>query len=42
MALSLGLKSVQQVTENAMQFGPLTEAQVKEIQMIVAKYELKG
>ena len=37
-----GFKSVKQVMENAgaMQFGPLTEAQVKEIQEIVAKYEL--
>ena len=39
-----GFKSVKQVTENAgaMQFGPLTEAQVKEVQTIVAKYELNG
>ena len=39
-----GFKSVKQVTENAgaMEFGPLTEAQVKEIQGIVGKYELKG
>jgi len=39
-----GFKSVQQVTENsgAMQFGPLTESQVKEVQTIVAKSELKG
>jgi aryl-alcohol dehydrogenase-like predicted oxidoreductase len=39
-----GFKSVKQVTENAaaMQFGPLTESQVKEIQEIVAKYEVKG
>jgi aryl-alcohol dehydrogenase-like predicted oxidoreductase len=39
-----GFKSVKQVTDNAgaMQFGPLTEAQVKEVQTIVAKYELKG
>jgi aryl-alcohol dehydrogenase-like predicted oxidoreductase len=39
-----GFKSVKQVTENAgaMQFGPLTESQVKEIQEIVAKYDLKG
>jgi aryl-alcohol dehydrogenase-like predicted oxidoreductase len=39
-----GFKSVKQVTENAgaIQFGPLAEAQVKEIQTIVAKYELKG
>jgi aryl-alcohol dehydrogenase-like predicted oxidoreductase len=37
-----GFKSVKQVMENAgaMQFGPLTEAQVKEIQEMVAKYEL--
>jgi aryl-alcohol dehydrogenase-like predicted oxidoreductase len=37
-----GFKSVQQVTENAgaMQFDPLTEAQVKEIQEVVAKHEL--
>ena len=26
----------------AMKFGPLTEAQVKEIQTIVGNYELKG
>ncbi len=39
-----GFKSVQQVKDNAgaMEFGPLTEAQVNEIQGIVAKYELKG
>jgi aryl-alcohol dehydrogenase-like predicted oxidoreductase len=39
-----GFKSVQQVKDNAgaMEFGPLTEAQVKEIQTIVGKYELKG
>jgi aryl-alcohol dehydrogenase-like predicted oxidoreductase len=39
-----GFKSVQQVTENAgaMQYGPLTEAQVEEVQGIVTKYELKG
>ena len=39
-----GFKSVKQVTDNAgaLQFGPLTESQVKEIQTIVAKYELKG
>jgi len=39
-----GFKSVKQVTENAgaMQFGPLTESQVKEIQSIVAKYDLKS
>ena len=37
-----GFKSVKQVKENAgaMQFGPLTDSQVKEIQTIVAKYEL--
>jgi aryl-alcohol dehydrogenase-like predicted oxidoreductase len=39
-----GFKSVKQVQDNAgaMQFGPLTESQVKEIQTIVGKYELKG
>jgi aryl-alcohol dehydrogenase-like predicted oxidoreductase len=39
-----GFKSVKQVKENAgaMQFGPLTEAQVKDVQTIVAKYELQG
>ena len=39
-----GFKSVKQVQENAgaLEFGPLTEAQVKEIQTIVGKYELKG
>jgi aryl-alcohol dehydrogenase-like predicted oxidoreductase len=39
-----GFKSVEQVRDNAgaMEFGPLTEAQVKEIQTIVGKYELKG
>lgn len=39
-----GFKSVKQVTENAgaMQFGPLMEAQVKEIQAVVGKYELKS
>ncbi len=38
-----GFKSVQQVTENAraMEFGPLTDAQVKEVQTIVGQYELK-
>ena len=38
-----GFKSVKQVQENAgaMQFGRLTESQVKEIQAIVGKYELK-
>jgi aryl-alcohol dehydrogenase-like predicted oxidoreductase len=37
-----GFKSVEQVTENAgaMESGPLTEAQVKEIQEVVANYEL--
>lgn len=39
-----GFKSMQQVQENAgaMQFGPLTEAQVKEIQTVTRQYELKG
>lgn len=39
-----GFKSVQQVKDNAgaLEFGPLTEAQVKDIQTIVGKYELKG
>ena len=39
-----GFKSVAQVTENAgaMQFGPLTESQVKKVQTIVTNYELKG
>jgi len=39
-----GFKSVKQVQDNAgaMEFGPLTEAQVKEIQTIVGKYELEG
>ncbi len=38
-----GFKSVKQVTENAraLEFGPLTADQVKEIREIVAKYELK-
>jgi aryl-alcohol dehydrogenase-like predicted oxidoreductase len=37
-----GFKSVKQVQENAgaMEFGQLTEAQVREIQEVVAKYEL--
>jgi aryl-alcohol dehydrogenase-like predicted oxidoreductase len=37
-----GFKSVEQVRENAgaMEFGPLTREQVKEVQDIVAKYEL--
>jgi aryl-alcohol dehydrogenase-like predicted oxidoreductase len=36
-----GFKSVKQVTENAvaMQFGPLMDAQVKEIQEVVANYQ---
>jgi aryl-alcohol dehydrogenase-like predicted oxidoreductase len=39
-----GFKSVKQVQENAgaLQLGPLSAAQVKDIQSIVAKYELKG
>ena len=39
-----GFKSVKQVQENAgaLAFGPLTEAQVKEIRTIVGRYELKG
>jgi aryl-alcohol dehydrogenase-like predicted oxidoreductase len=39
-----GFKSVKQVQDNAgaMQFGPLTEGQVKEIQAVVGRYELKG
>lgn len=39
-----GFKSVQQVKDNAgaMEFGPLTEVQVTEIQTIVEKYELKS
>ena len=39
-----GFKSVKQVTDNAgaLQYGPLTESQVKEVQTIVAKYELKS
>jgi len=39
-----GFKSVKQVQENAgaMQFGPLTEAQMSEIQTIVWKYQLKS
>ena len=39
-----GFKSVKQVQDNAgaLEFGPLTEAQVKEIQTIVEKYELKS
>ena len=43
MAPIPGFKSVKQVTDNAgaLEFGPLTRAQVKEIQTIVGKYELK-
>jgi aryl-alcohol dehydrogenase-like predicted oxidoreductase len=39
-----GFKSVKQVQDNAgaLEFGPLTDAQVREIQAIVQKYELKG
>jgi aryl-alcohol dehydrogenase-like predicted oxidoreductase len=39
-----GFKSVQQVKDNAgaMEFGPLTAMQVKEIQTIVGKYELES
>jgi aryl-alcohol dehydrogenase-like predicted oxidoreductase len=39
-----GFKSVKQVTENAgaMQFGPLTESQLKDVQPIVAKYKLQS
>ena len=38
-----GFKSVKQVQDNAgaMEFGPLTETQVKEIQSVVGKYEQK-
>lgn len=38
-----GFKSVKQVQDNAgaLEFGPLTDAQVKEIRAIVGKYELK-
>jgi len=38
-----GFKSVKQVQDNAgaMEFGPLTEAQVKEIQEIVGKYDIE-
>jgi aryl-alcohol dehydrogenase-like predicted oxidoreductase len=37
-----GFKSVKQVTENAkaLEFGPLTEAQVRDIQGVVRKYKL--
>jgi aryl-alcohol dehydrogenase-like predicted oxidoreductase len=39
-----GFKSVKQVTENAgaMQFGPLTDSQVKDVQNIAAKYGLQS
>jgi aryl-alcohol dehydrogenase-like predicted oxidoreductase len=39
-----GFRSVKQVRDNAgaMEFGPLTESQVKEIQGIVEKFESKG
>ena len=39
-----GFKSVKQVQDNAgaLEFGPLTETQVQEIQTIVGKYDLKG
>jgi aryl-alcohol dehydrogenase-like predicted oxidoreductase len=39
-----GFKSMQQVRENAgaMEFGPLTEAQVEEIKQMVGKYKLQG
>jgi len=39
-----GFKSIKQVTENAgaMQFGPLTDSQLKEVQAIVAKYEMQS
>ncbi|MBI3164274.1 MAG: aldo/keto reductase [Chloroflexi bacterium] len=39
-----GFKSVKQVKDNAgaMELGPLTDAQVKEIQTIVVKYDLKS
>jgi aryl-alcohol dehydrogenase-like predicted oxidoreductase len=39
-----GFKSVKQVTDNAgaLQFGPLGESQVKELQDVVAKYELQS
>ena len=38
-----GFKSVKQVQDNAgaMEFGPLTDAQVKEVQSIVGKYEIE-
>jgi aryl-alcohol dehydrogenase-like predicted oxidoreductase len=38
-----GFKSVKQVTDNAgaLQYGPLTKSQVKEVQAIVANHELK-
>jgi aryl-alcohol dehydrogenase-like predicted oxidoreductase len=39
-----GFKSVKQVQDNAgaLEFGPLTDAQVKEIQSVVGKYDLKS
>jgi aryl-alcohol dehydrogenase-like predicted oxidoreductase len=39
-----GFKSVQQVQDNAgaLELGPLTEGQVKELQSVVGKYDLKG
>ena len=39
-----GFKSVQQVKDNAgaLEFGPLTEGQVKEIHEIVGKYKLQS
>jgi len=39
-----GFKSVQQVKDNAgaLEFGPLTDSQVQEIQSIVGKYDLKS
>jgi aryl-alcohol dehydrogenase-like predicted oxidoreductase len=39
-----GFKSVKQVTDNAgaLQYGPLTQEQIKEIQMIIGNYESKG
>jgi aryl-alcohol dehydrogenase-like predicted oxidoreductase len=39
-----GFKSVQQVKDNAgaLEFGPLTEEQVKEIHEIVGKYKLQS
>ena len=39
-----GFKSVKQVRDNAsaLEFGPLTKSQMKEIQAIVGSYELQG